>query len=168
MKTSPARGLFGLCVALALPGVSTPACVVSTNEGVGAPPNVPIVTRAEQSAPSNSEASPAEPLEIAARHILVAYRGADRAAATVTRSKDEALARAKEARERALAGEPFEQLVKEYSDEPGAAERGGDLGRFRRGMMVRPFAEAAFKLKPGEISEVVETQFGYHVILRTQ
>ncbi len=62
----------------------------------------------------------------------------------------------------------FEDVVKEYSDEPNAGARGGDLGRFPKGAMVPEFQAGLEKLKVGEISDLVETSFGFHVILRTQ
>jgi parvulin-like peptidyl-prolyl isomerase len=72
--------------------------------------------------------------------------------------------KAEDLRKRAVAGEDFEKLAKENSDEPGAKESGGDLGWFGHGRMVKPFEDAAFKLKDNEISEVVESPFGFHVI----
>jgi peptidyl-prolyl cis-trans isomerase D len=61
----------------------------------------------------------------------------------------------------------FARLAKENSQDPGSAQQGGDLGFFDRDMMVKPFAEAAYKLKEGEISDVVRTDFGYHIIQLT-
>ena len=160
------------CVAALLSG-----CVVTTFEGPGEPPRVAVAPIPSSSGkPSGApldaegapEAGPGEPLEIAARHLLVAYQGALRASPSVTRSKAEAETRAKEALARAKAGDDFEVLVKEFSDEPGAGERGGSLGRFQRGMMVPAFEKAAFKLAPGEVSDLIETQFGFHVIQRTE
>jgi len=147
---------------------------MSTHGGVGAPLDVPPVPKAvstePESAPSpGSGAVEAARLEkMGAKHVLVAYRGALRAAPSVLRSREEAYARAQEALSRAKAGEPFEALVQTFSDDLGSASRGGDLGTFTRQDMVAEFSEAAFKLKPGELSDVVESQFGFHVILRTE
>lgn len=74
------------------------------------------------------------------------------------------LALANELRARILAGEDFAALAAEYSDDFGSAQNGGDLGWFGRGMMVAPFEEAAFSLAVGEVSEPVQTDFGYHLI----
>ena len=68
--------------------------------------------------------------------------------------------------ERLKKGENFANLAKELSIDKGSGKRGGDLGSFGRGMMVKPFEEAAFKLERGQISEPVKTEFGYHIIKR--
>ncbi len=153
-------------------------CVLTTFEGQGEPPRIapppsPVaIARPSSDASAVKPLSPvelaSEPAEISARHLLVSYRDALRAAPGIGRTKDQARARAEEAQKRATAGEDFVALVKQYSDEPGAADRGGDLGKFDRSSMVPAFANAAFKLKVGEVSQVVETQFGFHVILRTE
>src|SRR5690606_5126033 len=80
------------------------------------------------------------------------------------RGEEATLALAEELRQRLLDGEDFAELAAEYSDDPGSATTGGDLGWFGHGAMVAPFEEAAFSLEPGEISEPVQTDFGYHLI----
>lgn len=73
---------------------------------------------------------------------------------------------ANEVMEKIKKGEDFGKLAAEYSID-GSRRRGGDLGFFGRGMMVKPFEQAAFALEKGQISEPVKTQFGYHIIKRT-
>ncbi|HKZ61047.1 MAG TPA: peptidylprolyl isomerase [Nitrososphaera sp.] len=68
--------------------------------------------------------------------------------------------------ERLKKGESFANLAKELSIDKGSGKRGGDLGYFGRGMMVKPFEETAFKLEKGQMSEPVKTEFGYHIIKR--
>lgn len=101
----------------------------------------------------------------AARHVLIAYAGADRAAETVTRSKDEARALAEEILAKAKEGISLERLAREYSDDASAAQ-GGDLGLFPRGSMAPAFDEATFASEPGDVVGVVETPFGFHVLQR--
>lgn len=107
------------------------------------------------------------PSTVYVRHVLVSFLGARNTVEGVTRSRDEAraiidqvLASANEDPTR------FEELAAEFSDEPGAAESGGDLGAVSRGQMVPPFERAAFVLEVGQVSPVIETAFGYHVIYR--
>ncbi len=105
---------------------------------------------------------------VAARHILIQYQGSMRAGSDITRSKDEARAEAE--RIAGLARQPdadFAGLAREHSDGP-TGPRGGDLGRFPRGPMHPAFEQAAFALEVGEVSGVVETPFGFHVIQRYQ
>lgn len=71
---------------------------------------------------------------------------------------------AKKILERVKAGEDFNALAKEFSTDPSAKENSGDLGYFRHGEMVESFEQAAFALKPGEISDLVKSDYGYHII----
>jgi parvulin-like peptidyl-prolyl isomerase len=112
-------------------------------------------------------APPGGPAKIAARHILVAYRGAQRAEAGVTRSRDQARELAEQVARDARGGAAWEQLWEKNSDEPSGRD-GGDLGTFGRGQMVPAFEQAAFGLQVGQISSVIETPFGFHVIQRTK
>lgn len=78
-------------------------------------------------------------------------------------AKREAIERMTRVRERLLAGDSFEELAREFSDD-ASAQKGGDLGTFGRGVMVPEFEEAAFSLEPGEVSGIVPTRFGFHII----
>lgn len=77
--------------------------------------------------------------------------------------KAEAKKRAEEVLKKVEAGEDFSKLAKEYSEDSSAAD-GGELGKFTKGQMVQEFEDAAFALKPGQTSKIIETQYGYHII----
>lgn len=79
-------------------------------------------------------------------------------------SKEEAENRIMAIKQKIEAGEDFNELAKEYSEDPGTSMRGGDLGFIKRGDFVPEFEEVAFKLEPGQLSDVVQTQFGFHLI----
>ena len=105
-------------------------------------------------------------LQVKARHILIRAKGS-----AVPLKKDakeltdeEALAKAKEIRQKLVDGADFATLAKAESDDAGSGANGGDLGTFGHGRMVPAFEEVAFKIPVGELSEPVKSQFGYHII----
>jgi len=107
------------------------------------------------------------PQTIEASHILFAYSGALRADPAVVRTAEEARTLAAEVRQRIVDGEiTFEDAAVEFSACPSGAG-GGSLGQFGRGAMVPEFENAAFALEVGQVSDVVETEFGFHIIERT-
>ena len=112
--------------------------------------------------------NPKEPAKISVRHVLVKFAGAKNAAADVTRSREDACLRALAARDELRGGADFVEVVKKYSDEAGAASRSGSIGSVERKDVAAPFADAAFELHPKEFSDVVETPFGFHVIMRME
>ena len=100
-----------------------------------------------------------QPERVRASHILISFpENADAAAKAQVKTKAEAVLKD------VKAGKDFAALAKEHSQDPGSAVNGGDLGFFQQGQMVGPFNDAAFSLAPGTTSDLVETQFGYHII----
>jgi parvulin-like peptidyl-prolyl isomerase len=105
--------------------------------------------------------------QVRARHILVRMQGSPLPVKPGQKdlTEAEALAKVQELRKRIVDGhEEFEAVARVESDDNGSGANGGDLGFFHHNQMVPPFDEAAFAMKPGDISEPVKTQFGYHII----
>lgn len=101
--------------------------------------------------------------EVEASHILIKTTDDDGNAMSDA-DKKKAKAKAEKILKEVKNGGDFAELAKKYSEDPGSAENGGSLGTFGKGQMVEPFEEAAFSMEPGEISDLVETDYGYHII----
>jgi peptidyl-prolyl cis-trans isomerase D len=97
--------------------------------------------------------------QVSARHILIK---ADKEKGSA--GEEAARTKAEDIRKRIDQGEDFAKLAEQFSEDPGTASKGGNLGSFKKGQMVKPFEEAAFSLTPGEVSPVVKSQFGFHII----
>ena len=106
----------------------------------------------------NNQEKFGQPQRVKVRHILVKTDPKDSEAMTQARKKAESI------REDALKGKDFAQLAKQYSEDPGTKDHGGDLGYITRGQVVPEFEEAAFSLKVGGISNIVQTPYGLHII----
>ncbi len=167
-----ARGPVGTGTNLQVGGSTSAPPGAGTSAGTPAGSASPA-TGATGDANANANASAvsgplAPPSKISARHVLIQWMGSDRAGKSVLRTREQALVVAQEVLKRAKGGEDIGRLAVEYSDEPNADARGGSLGRFGKGQMVGAFEVVAFKLKVGEVSDIVETPFGYHIIQRTE
>jgi peptidyl-prolyl cis-trans isomerase D len=99
-----------------------------------------------------------QPKRVKVSHILIKADPKDKEGMEKARQRAEAI------REEAVKGKNFAQLAKKYSEDPGTKDRGGDIGFISRGMVVPEFEQAAFSMKPGEISSVIQTQFGFHIL----
>jgi NIMA-interacting peptidyl-prolyl cis-trans isomerase 1 len=119
------------------------------------------------SAEAKHSRKPSEPSKITAKHILVRYEGAKGAPTAVTRSREDACLRAEEALAKLKGGLSFSDAVTQYSDATGV-RHDGSIGTVERSDVAGSFADAAFELETGEVSQVVETPFGFHVILRVE
>src|SRR5258708_1799656 len=139
----------------------------SSSVEAAAPPDTTAASSAAgaTSAPPAQATAPAPPDAapdtVIAQHLLVAYKTAKHAPKTVTRGKAEAKARAAEALAKIQSGTTFEDAVREYSDDAGSADRLGSVGKFHRDDMAPAFSDAAFALRVGQVSAVVETPFGF-------
>ncbi|MEE8554593.1 MAG: peptidylprolyl isomerase [bacterium] len=105
---------------------------------------------------------PAQAINVS--HILVTWQGARDA--RVSRNKEEAHQVLESIQKEIAAGKSFTEMAIAHSDDPKTRERGGEIGELARGQADPAFDDAAFALKPGEISDIVETSFGYHLIHR--
>jgi NIMA-interacting peptidyl-prolyl cis-trans isomerase 1 len=175
---SDPRAIGGTAVLLLVVAVGVGACADLT-EPPSASSAAPVKPALEAVRPTAAPTPPPAPVpppaepapageSVTASHILVAFQGAMRADPTVTRTKEAAQQRASEILTRAQKGADFAKLADDNSDDPSAKRNHGSLGTFTRQQMVKPFADAAFALKPGQVSTLVETPFGFHVIKRTQ
>lgn len=154
-KRRPAGGALAVGIALAV------AAAVATSAGCG---RERVPGRGDGGA---AGAAGADSLEAAAAHVLVAYRGCRDAPDTLSRTREQAEDRAR--RVAVLARQPgadFADLARRYSDDPRAARTGGYLGIVRRGDFTLPFEVALFSLPVGEVGQIVETEYGWHVIQR--
>ncbi len=102
--------------------------------------------------------------KVQASHILLMYQGSMRS--TASRTKEEAQQLIQDLKGQIADGGDFAALAKEHSDCP-SGQQGGDLGPFGRGQMVKAFEDTTFGMDVGVVSDVVETDFGYHLIKRT-
>ena len=112
------------------------------------------------------EANKGQYEQVKARHILIAFKGSPAAQEGKPElTEEQAKAKAEELRKQIVSGKAkFEEVAQKESDDVGSGSRGGDLGEFNRGQMVPEFEKAAFEAKVGEVTPVVRTQFGYHII----
>jgi peptidyl-prolyl cis-trans isomerase C len=105
-------------------------------------------------------------LQVKAHHILIRYKGSSvplkKDAKELT--EEEALAKAQDIRKKLVDGADFATLAKAESDDASSGAKGGDLGTFGHGRMVKPFEDVAFTIPVGELSQPVKSQFGYHII----
>ncbi len=104
--------------------------------------------------------------EARARHVLVMHEESSRKPPNITRTKEEATKLIKEIKAKLDKGADFAEIAKEHSDCPSGKRQGGDLGLFGRGQMAKPFEDATWALEENAVSDIVETDFGYHIIQR--
>lgn len=119
----------------------------------------PVVTDAEIQAAFEAQRAQlgTRPATVSFEQVIVEPVASDSAKAAARREAEQVV-------EEIRKGTDFEVLARRFSDDPGSKERGGDLGWFKQGQMVRPFEQVAFAMRPGDVSGIVETTFGFHII----
>lgn len=174
-QTTATRGPVALRVALALAGLAVLAAALMSgkasapaSQATSAPPAPPAPATASATAAASS--ARVVPLtRVGAAHVLVAYSGAERAGPNVMRTKDEARGLAETVAIRLHAHpEEWNDVVDKNSDDATTKPSHGDIGNFERYAMPEAFSSIAFALNVGEISGVVETPLGFHVIRRVR
>ncbi len=156
--------LAAVALSLAACGGTAPAPTEATALASAETPGAACLRTADAQRTHN----PKEPDRVGLKQILVKYTGAKNAPASITRSREDACLRAMEARDKLRGGADWDAVVKDYSDEAGAATRGGLVGRVERKELVPSVADAAFELDLSTLSDVVESPFGFHLVFRTE
>lgn len=146
--------------AFQLPMQRTASLIVVDADKLGE--SVPVSDEQIKSLYASRQAAYRQEEKVRARHILI--KAEEKAP---KEEKDKARAKAQDILNKLKGGAKFEELAKQFSEDTGSREKGGDLDFFQRGQMVKPFEEAAFKLKKNELSGLVESVFGFHIIQTT-
>ena len=140
---------------------SASAAAAASASALAALPSVSVAPPPKKKTPAGEK--------ITAQHILISYKGAKGAPLAVTRNKEQARARAEEALKKAHdPAMEFEDVVNIYSDDLGTKERRGSVGSIKRESVFKEFADAAWQLDVDEISPIVESPAGFHIIKRNQ
>ena len=164
-------GSLGATLALTLgacggaqPGAGAPAASAASSSEAAAEGSAEA--RCLATANAKRERKAGEPTRVKAQHVLVKHAQVKRPEPSITRSRGQACLRAMSARDELVAGAEWDAVVAKLSDEPGAASRSGLVGEVERSEVAPAFADALFDLEPGQVSDVVETEHGFHVIRR--
>ncbi|HJL29470.1 MAG TPA: peptidylprolyl isomerase, partial [Polyangiaceae bacterium LLY-WYZ-15_(1-7)] len=138
------------------------------DEAPADPDALELDVEVEELAPPEDAERRVAPEQRGIAHVLVRFRGAERAPASVRRSKEEAEARAREALERIEGGETLAAVAAEMSDDDANKDHGGDMGTLPHGLLPGPVDTALFEMEVDEVRGPIESPFGYHVIQRTR
>ena len=119
---------------------------------------IPVSSKEIEEYYQNNKEKFGQPKRVKVRHILIKAEAQDKEGSSKAKQKAESI------REEAVKGKDFAQLAKQYSEDPGTKDRGGEIGFVSKGMVVPEFEQAAFSMKVGEISGVIQTPYGFHIL----